>query len=118
VPSLSNPTTPQTMSNTALILRDPKTPEIHVLESDGPNPNFDPIINYSSFAAGQKVILRNHVTGTEWDELTIESVGKWVIARTRSGNERKFKLDGVASWSCNLSIRPTNDGEHPTAEAP
>lgn len=32
---------------TALILRDPKTPKIHVLEVDGPNPSVDPIINYS-----------------------------------------------------------------------
>lgn len=32
---------------TALILRDPKTPKIHVLEVDGPNPAVDPIINYS-----------------------------------------------------------------------
>ena len=67
----------------------------------------------SSFAAGQKVTLRNHVTGIDWDELTIESVGKWVIARTRSGNERRFKLDGVATWSCNLSIRATNDKTEP-----
>jgi hypothetical protein len=35
------------MSNTSLILRDPKTPKIRVLESDGPNLNSDPIINYS-----------------------------------------------------------------------
>jgi hypothetical protein len=32
---------------TALILRDPKTPKIRVLEVDGPNPAVDPIINYS-----------------------------------------------------------------------
>lgn len=32
---------------TALILRDPKTKKIRVLEVDGPNPGLDPIINYS-----------------------------------------------------------------------
>lgn len=35
------------MSTTAIILRDPKAKPIHVLECDGPNPNVDPIINYS-----------------------------------------------------------------------
>ena len=35
------------MSYTALIIRPADSKPVHVLECDGPNPNVDPIINYS-----------------------------------------------------------------------
>lgn len=34
------------MSSNFIIVRDPRTPKVRVLECDGPNPNSDPIINY------------------------------------------------------------------------
>ncbi len=34
-------------TTTALILRDPKKPHIRTLETDGPNPRYDPIVNYA-----------------------------------------------------------------------
>lgn len=32
---------------TAIIIRDPNAPKIHILEVDGPNPNVFPIVHYS-----------------------------------------------------------------------
>lgn len=68
-----------------------------------PMPKMDP----NRFVVSERVMYVNHVTGENLGTLVVQSVsGGFVIARPFfGGKEKKFNLDGTATWSSNLSIR-------------
>ena len=69
-------------------------------------------MNPNRFVIGERVLYRNHVTEENLGLLEVVAVdAKTVTARKFFGAQTfKFKPDGVATWSCNLSIaKPNSD---------
>ena len=60
----------------------------------------------SRFCVSERVIYRNHVTGENLGLLEVVAVDdETITARKFFGAQTfTFKPDGVATWSCNLSI--------------
>jgi hypothetical protein len=67
-------------------------------------------MNPARFVIGERVLYRNHVTGENHGLLEVVAVDeKTVTARKFFGSHTfTFKPDGVATWSCNLSIAKPN----------
>lgn len=63
-------------------------------------------MNPNRFVIGERVNYVNHVTGEHHGLLEIVDVGMKKITAKRFFGEKTFtfKPDGVATWSCNLSI--------------
>lgn len=63
-------------------------------------------MNQNRFVIGERVLYRNHVSGEHLGLLEVVNVDEKVITTRKFFGARtfRFKPDGVATWSCNLSI--------------